>query len=103
MKKEDVIAKCVEIRVAAQNISQFIEATLENARSTRKEPGNLRFEIHQSREDETLFILLEAYLNDDAITAHKATDYFQKWRSIAEPLMTGARRTTNCKIVLSEL
>ncbi len=39
----------VTIIVKPQFVAQFIEATLENARNTRVEPGNVRFERPASR------------------------------------------------------
>ncbi len=94
-----VVVKCVEVSVQAENVDQFIEVTKTIAAKTRAEQGNLRFEIHQSRDDPTLFFLFETYKDENAISEHKATDYYTAWRKAAEPLMAKPRRTSNCKII----
>ena len=40
----------VTIFVNPDRVMAFIDATLENARNTRKEPGNLRFDVLQAEE-----------------------------------------------------
>jgi quinol monooxygenase YgiN len=51
----------VTIFVKPENIAPFIEATLDNARNTRREPGNLRFDVLQSADDPARFMLYEVY------------------------------------------
>ena len=36
---------CVSIHVRDDRVDEFIEAILDNARNTRLEPGNLRFDV----------------------------------------------------------
>ena len=38
----------VTVFVKAEFVDRFLEATLENARNTRREPGNARFDVLQS-------------------------------------------------------
>ena len=38
----------VTIFVKPENVADFIAATLDNARNTRKEPGNLRFDVSRA-------------------------------------------------------
>ncbi len=40
-------AVCVYVHVKPENRAEFIAATLENARLTLAEPGNLRFDVIQ--------------------------------------------------------
>jgi len=96
------IIKNVEIFVYPEHIATFIEATKKNAMATRNEPGNLRFEIHQSVTDPTLFFLWEAYVDQGAIESHKATAHYATWRTIAEPLMRSPRKSLDCKIIFSD-
>ncbi len=42
---------CVHVHVKEENREQFIEATLENARNSVREPGNLRFDVNQQTDD----------------------------------------------------
>ena len=66
--------------VKPQNVQQFIAATLDNARSTRKEPGNLRFDVLQAEEDKSRFMLYEAYKTKDDFAAHQQTPHYLKWK-----------------------
>jgi quinol monooxygenase YgiN len=90
------------VRVPKENIHQFLEATKINAINTRREKGNLRLEIHQGTDDPRVFFFLEAYKDEDAVKAHKEAEYYKTWRKIAEPLMTGSLKTTNCKIIFRD-
>ena len=45
----------VQIRVLPAQIDAFLEATRENARASRKEPGIARFDVVQDRDDPTRF------------------------------------------------
>ena len=42
---------CVHVHVKEENREHFIEATLENARNSVREPGNLRFDVNQQTDD----------------------------------------------------
>ena len=97
-----IIVKCVEILVAKEKVEAFIDATLINARNTRQEAGNLRFDINQSESDPQLFFLLEAYRDEEAVAQHKSSDYYKKWCEMAEPMMLNPRKTTNCKVIFAD-
>ena len=55
----------VTIFVKPEFLEPFKEATLDNARNTRKEPLNVRFDVLQHEEDPTRFLLYEAYQSKD--------------------------------------
>lgn len=93
------IIKCVSIDVISEHRQLFIDATTENGNKTRQEPGNIRFDILCSAENPNRFFLYEAYASEDAIAAHKKTDYYQKWREVAEPLMAQPRETREFYII----
>ena len=42
----------------------------------RAEPGNLRWDIWQDRDDPNRFVLDELYKDDAAVQAHRATTHF---------------------------
>ena len=43
----------VTVHVKPEFVERFIEAVLDNARNTRREPGNLRFDVSQAEDDPT--------------------------------------------------
>ena len=44
---------------------------------TRKEEGNLFYTVHQSNTEPHIFMLYEAYKDEAAVAAHRASDHFQ--------------------------
>ena len=81
---------CVSIHVREGFAERFVEAVLENARGTRKEPGNLRFDVLRQLEDPNRFTLYEAYRSPDDFAAHQKTPHYLAWREkvadwMAEP------------------
>ena len=81
----------VHITVKPDCIEAFKEATIDNARNSRKEPGIARFDVIQQNDDPTRFVLVEVYRNVAATAAHKETAHYAAWRDRAEPLMAAPR------------
>lgn len=80
----------VYVKVKQENLAEFIEITRFNHENSIKEPGNRRFDILQSADDPTSFVFYEAYINKEAVSAHKETSYYKAWRDavtnwMAEP------------------
>lgn len=77
----------------------FREATVENARSSVKEPGIARFDVIQQQDDASRFVLVEVYRTSDDPARHKETDHYKKWRDAVEPMMAEPRKSvkfSNC-------
>ena len=70
---------------------QFIEATLDNAKGSRKEPGNLRFDVLRAEEDPNRFLLYEAYHTRDDFTKHQQTEHSLRWKSAVADWMAQPR------------
>ena len=80
----------VHVHVKPEHLAEFIEAARANHLASVREPGNLRFDVLQSAEDETRFVLYEAYRDEAAAKAHKETAHYAAWRDavanwMAEP------------------
>jgi quinol monooxygenase YgiN len=80
----------VQVRVKPECVEAFKTACVENARQSVKEPGIARFDVVQSIEEPTRFVLVEVYRTAEAAGQHKSTGHYQKWRDtvatmIAEP------------------
>lgn len=87
-----MIVTVVHIVVKPENIDQFVAATLENHKQSVKEPGNLRFDVLQHRNNPQAFTLYEAYVSDEAAAAHKKTAHYAKWRDAVEFWMAEPRQ-----------
>jgi (4S)-4-hydroxy-5-phosphonooxypentane-2,3-dione isomerase len=81
----------VQVSVKPEFIDAFKAATLANARCSVKEAGIARFDVFQSVEDPTQFVLEEIYRTDDATKAHKETAHYATWRDTVEPMMAAPR------------
>ena len=81
----------VQVHVVEEGVQAFREATLKNARASRKEPGVARFDVVQSTEDPTRFVLVEVYRSADAPAAHKGTAHYARWRDAVADLMAEPR------------
>jgi len=81
----------VHARVKPESIEAFRAASIENSRASLREPGVARFDVVQSTEDPTRFVLVEAYRTPDAPAAHKATAHYASWRDAVADLMAEPR------------
>ena len=81
----------VQVHVKPDAIAAFRAATLANAQASVKEPGILRFDVLQSREDPTRFVLVEVYKHPDDQAAHRETAHYLTWRDAVADLMAEPR------------
>jgi len=82
----------VTVFVKPANVNDFVAVTLENARNTRREAGNLRFEVLRAEEDPNRFLLYEAYRQKDDFTAHQQTPHYLKWKQTVADWMAQPRQ-----------
>ena len=94
-----MLAVHVHIQVKPDCVDAFIEATLENARSSLQEPGIARFDVVQDRSDPSHVVLVEVYKEDNAPAAHKATAHYAKWRDTVADMMAVPRSSTQFETV----
>ncbi len=82
----------VYTHVKPECIEAFKEASIENARCSRNEPGVKRFDVIQQLDDPTRFILVEVYKTEAAQAAHKETTHYIQWRDAVAEMMVEARQ-----------
>jgi autoinducer 2-degrading protein len=70
----------VHAHVKPEHLDAFVEATRVNHESSIREPGNRRFDVLQSVDDPTRFVLYEWYADEAAAAAHKETGHYLRWR-----------------------
>ena len=94
-----MIATLVFVDVKPENVEAFKKISIYNHDNSRKEPGNIRFDVLQSKEDPTKFTLYEVFADEEAAAAHKQTEHYLRWREEVAPYMASPRRampTTPC-------
>ena len=82
----------VNIRVKAEKIEDFIAASAENARNSRKEAGIVRFDLIQQKDDPANFVLLEVYRTAGDQALHRETAHYLAWRDAVDGMMDGLRK-----------
>ena len=87
-----MIVTCVHVDVKPEHVEDFIQATTTNHQNSIAEPTNVRFDVLQSRDDPTKFLLYEAYESDEGAAAHKQTEHYLTWRNTVEPWMAKPRQ-----------
>ena len=87
-----MLATVVFVDVKPEYIEDFKKASVLNHEGSRKEPGNVRFDVLQSADDPTKFTLVEVFADEDAAAAHKATEHYHIWRETVAPYMASPRK-----------
>ena len=78
----------VTVRVKPEYLAEFLPAARHNAEhAVADEPGCVRFDIIQDREDTHLFRFYEVYRDDAALAAHRQTPHFKKYIEASAPWM----------------
>src|SRR5262245_18354265 len=85
---------CVSIQVKPEHVEEFIPATLDNARNTRQEPGNVRFDVIKAEDDPRRFFLDEVYYTKEDFAAHQQTAHYATWRDTVQDWMAQPRQGT---------
>jgi quinol monooxygenase YgiN len=89
--KNGLMVVHVHVHVVADGVEAFRAASRDNAEHSAREPGVARFDVIQSVEDPTRFVLLEVYRDAAAVAAHKETAHYLRWRDAVAPLMAEPR------------
>ena len=81
----------VHVSVKSDHIEDFIEACRLNHEASVQEPGNQRFDVLQSADDPSRFVLYEAYTDAAEAAKHKETEHYLKWRETVADWMAQPR------------
>ena len=81
----------VQVRVKPESVEAFRRVTIDNARSSLREPGVVRFDVVQRSDDPTRFVLVEVYRTRDDPLNHRETAHYAAWREAAERMMVEPR------------
>lgn len=92
----------VDIHVVLGRIDEFAEASLANATDSLTEPGVLRFDVVQDKEDPAHFVLVEVYRDAGAAAAHKDTPHYARWRDTVADMMAVPRASTKFDALFPE-
>ncbi len=100
--EEGTVLYMVKIHVKEGFENPFIAATRLNREGTRKEAGNIRFDLLQMNEKSCEFMLFEVYKSPEAANAHKKTEHYARWRDTVEVMMEKPREGAKYSPVLAD-
>ena len=86
----------VTAHVMENEIEKFLQKTLECALATRKETGNIRYDILQSEDEPSCFVIYEVYLTKEDLMIHREMPHAQKWKAETELIMVKPRERLRC-------
>ncbi|HWH76602.1 MAG TPA: putative quinol monooxygenase [Candidatus Binatus sp.] len=76
----------VTIQVKAEHVEEFLDVVRHDAEhSERDEPGCLRFDVIQDRDDAKRFYFYEVYQDEAAFAAHRETPHFKYYAEKTQP------------------
>jgi autoinducer 2-degrading protein len=87
-----VYVVAVNVFVKAGYEQAFQDAVLDNARNTRKEAGNVRFDVLRGDEDPSRFMLYEVYRTKEDFVKHQQTEHYLRWKAVVADWMAQPRQ-----------
>lgn len=88
----------VKFSVQPASAEQFMDLVSPFTQATRAEPGNLWFDWSRSVEDPNEFVLIEAFLDDDAAGAHVSSEHFKAGLESMRPVLTATPKIVSRKV-----
>jgi autoinducer 2-degrading protein len=88
-----VFIAAVHVYVKPDKIDEFKEKIRANHEASIAEPGCLRFDVAQSKEDPTKFLLWEVYVDEAANKYHKTTPHYLAFKEQMPGLMSKDRHS----------
>src|SRR5689334_793943 len=88
----------VEFQIAPGRLPAFLPLMIENAESSRREPGCRRFDVCRDRARPDIIFLYEIYDDEAAFKAHLDTSHFKAFATATGDMIAG-RRVTFCDLL----
>ncbi|MGF6177272.1 antibiotic biosynthesis monooxygenase [Ensifer sp. 4252] len=86
-----MLIQMVSINVKEGCAAEFLEAFRINYEGTRREPGNLRFDVLRDPQDENTFLIYEVFQSAEALEDHRKTEHYKECVRIIDPILAGPR------------
>ncbi|WP_103332022.1 antibiotic biosynthesis monooxygenase [Pseudotabrizicola formosa] len=98
-----MFVQLVHIRVKPDKIDAFLDAFRINYDGTTQEPGNLRFDVLQDREEPTHFTIVEVFRSAESVDDHRNTDHYRQTVALLDDIMEGPRSKDLYHLRMSDL
>jgi quinol monooxygenase YgiN len=83
-----VIYVVATLTVKTETRAEFIAGAMACIKETRKEPGNIAYDLHESVTDPSKMVFVEQWENVEALVPHRATEHMKAFGRIAAQCMT---------------
>ncbi len=83
----------VHVYIKPDKVDAFRDGIRVNHEASIAEPGCLRFDVAQSKDDPTEFLLWEVYVDDAAAAFHKTTPHYLAFKQLMPELQSKDRRS----------
>ena len=83
----------VHVYIKPDKVDEFIAGIKANHEGSIAEPGCLRFDVAQSKDDPTEFLLWEVYVDEAANAFHKTTPHYLAFKEKMPELMAKDRHS----------
>ena len=93
-----MIVITAKFRVRPEDAEQWPEITRAFTEATRAEPGCLWYDWSRSLDDPDEYVLVEAFRDDDAASAHVTSDHFRAAQVELPPHLVETPRIVNATI-----
>ncbi len=90
----------VNIQIKPESREAFVAACRDNHQGTRREPGNLRWDLLQSNDDPNKYALYEVYRQQSDFEAHQKTEHYLRWREQVKDFMAVPRQGLKYQSIL---
>jgi quinol monooxygenase YgiN len=87
-----VIYVVATLTIKPESHAEFIAAATACIKETRKEPGNIAYDLHESVTDPSKMVFVEQWENVEALVPHRATEHMKAFGRIAAQCLTAPPR-----------
>jgi quinol monooxygenase YgiN len=83
-----VIYVVATLTVKPETRAEFIAAATACIKETRKEPGNIAYDLHESVTDPSKMVFVEQWKDAEALVPHRAAEHMKAFGRVAVKCMT---------------
>ncbi|MGY3494303.1 putative quinol monooxygenase [Bradyrhizobium sp. USDA 4502] len=71
------------LTIKPETRADFIAAAIPCIEGTRKEPGNISYDLHESVSDASTMVFVEKWENAEALVPHRGTEHMKAFGRVA--------------------
>ena len=82
-----MITVIVSFNVRSEHVKAFVEATIEEVRTSLKDPGVIQIDVLRASNEPAHFVLHEVFETRAVGLQHLEMTHFKQWQSTIKPLL----------------